>query len=585
MDALQRPLSNRVAESGSGERAPSTQAFAQRLAEQAVRSPHKIALSRWVPGKGFALLTYRDLLGLSEDIEKSLAVFSHVVPILGGKSFQAVAAMVAASRSRLPFCFLNPKWRRPQLEFALRQLRAKACFLDSAGLLALQGLSDRDLWTRNIEWIVIEPELAGLASEMANRLASFATLRSMPLSSDTRGEAACPDSPLGTSVGACLFTSGSTGRPKGVLVSAEDLDARIDAEIAWFGLTEADVLLNVLPFSFDVGLAQLMTGLALGAEVAMLESWLPRDILLAVEQRSVTCIAGVPSVWSEFVRQGVRLDSAGRHRSLRYVTVSGGSLPLNALEQLMKAFEGVGIYKTYGQTEAFRATSLRPEDLHRKLGSVGKPFPGVHVRVVRDDGTLCAPGEVGEVIHCGLGTMVGYLDDDNEVDVQEKRKLRANPFFGHGDEHPQVVFTGDLGFLDEDGFLFLKGRRDALIKVFGNRVYPLEVAEQIASLPGIEDVYVAPVSGTSGEAELAAFILAREPALSRAEVRKALALRLPSYMVPKHFVFVDGLPKGATGKIDGLELISRHGFAPYRAEGPTLTMDSGPLRAENGACE
>lgn len=550
--------------------------FFDRVTAQATDSAHNVALSRWVPGKGFTTITYGDLLALAREVIRVVDTSlpqCQVFPILAGKSFESVATMVAALGSGRSFCFLNPKWRPPQIQFALHQLQASVCFLDSAGLLAFRSITEQDSWVRGVQWIVLEGDEPRVAKEARTRLAQLASVRSFTDAAgrcfNARESTFAPV--FGDFVGACLFTSGSTGRPKGVLVPAGDLDGRIGAEIEWFELTRDDVLLNVLPFSFDVGLAQIMTGLALGAEVVMLESWLPKDILFAIAERSCTCIAAVPSIWIDFLKHGVEIDASGRHRSLRYVTVSGGSLPTVALGRLADALRGVRIFKTYGQTEAFRSTSLRPEDLWRKPNSVGTPFPGVHVRVVRDDGSPCLPGEVGEVVHCGLGTMLRYLDEASEP--EDQRKLRRNQFFGAGDEHPFAVFTGDLGFLDEDGYLFLKGRRDDLVKILGNRVYPSEVVEQIASLEGVDDAVVLPIQGASGEAELVAFVVTNGAQCEPTQLRKLLGKRLPSYMVPKHIVLVHTIPRGATGKVDARQLLRDHGFGPLLGDGPEATSD------------
>ena len=121
-----------------------------------------------------------------------------------------------------------------------------------------------------------------------------------------------PDDPL--RVGCCLFTSGSTGKPKGVLIGERDLTARAWAEAQWYQLNEQDVLLNILPFSFDVGLNQVLSAMCVGCSLVLLNSWLPADILDAVSERQVTGISAVPSIWSDFLKANLRFDTRGAAR-------------------------------------------------------------------------------------------------------------------------------------------------------------------------------------------------------------------------------------------------------------------------------
>jgi acyl-CoA synthetase (AMP-forming)/AMP-acid ligase II len=316
------------------------------------------------------------------------------------------------------------------------------------------------------------------------------------------------------------------------------------------------VLLGILPFSFDVGLNQLMTALGVGAELVLLDSWLPADITTVAGGRRVTGVSGVPSIWQDLINSGARFDTNGTHASLRYLTVSGGSLSRDYLRKLSDTARGVAIFKTYGQTEAFRSTSLRPEEYDAKPDSVGKPFPGVRVYIAREDRTRCAPGEVGEVVHSGLGIMMGYLGSAAEG---ESRKLAKNPFFGEEDDSPVAVFTGDRGRLDEEGYLYLEGRADSMLKVMGNRVYPHEVANQILAIDGVREAVVVGVTDENGQSRLLAFLAApREAGLSAGAVKRALNASLPTFMIPKEIVFVDHVPRTPSGKPDQQRLIEEY---------------------------
>jgi acyl-CoA synthetase (AMP-forming)/AMP-acid ligase II len=534
--------------------------------EQSEKS--KIAVSKWKGGGRFEETSYGELCQKMHTYHRlcaHLAPERMIIPILAGKSADTVAFMLGAMEARRTFCLLNTKYRGPQIEAVLAATNSPFCIIDAAGLVALRGAWKDHPRIARTKWVVLGgSELSGIYADAAQALRAAADVTLIDDHHYGDGESDSSSTAPSADIAAiCLFTSGSTGAPKGVLISEADLVARVTAEIAWFDLTKAATLLSILPFSFDVGLNQLLTGLAVGGEIVLLDSWLPADILTASHERKVTGISGVPSIWQDLINAGVRFDTSGRHSALRYITISGGSLSKPYLERLPAAAGGVQIFKTYGQTEAFRATSLRPEDFE-KLDSVGKPFPGARVYVVRDDGTRCDAGEVGEVVHTGLGVMMGYLGN---VDSD---KLRKNPFFGKEDPSALAVFTGDIGYLDHDGYLFLKGRRDGMLKVMGNRVYPQEVTNQILRISGVQEAVVCGVAGEGGQTSVVAFLVTTpDAALSSNVLKRMLGARLPPFMVPREIVLVDHVPRTASGKADERTLVQRYVAGALRGRGGT----------------
>ena len=415
-------------------------------------------------------------------------------------------------------------------------------------MLALKGPHDVDSPIRATRWWLARGAgFMAIHEKAARELREFADLTNWPVPiAGTDLPSLEPDSPA-----VCLFTSGSTGVPKGVLVGRQDLFERAVTEAEWFGLTERDVLLSVLPFSFDVGLNQLMASLVAGSTLVILDSWMPADILRAVAERGVTGISAVPSIWVDFLKSGLRFDREGVHRSLRYITVSGGDLDPSNLEALPSLGDGLQIFKTYGQTEVFRPTCLRPEEFAMHMRSVGRPFGRSRVYVVRDDGGVAAPGERGEVVASGLGVMLGYLDG-----ADEQKKLRDNPFRGAQDPGSQAVYTGDVGYLDEDGYLFLLGRRDSMLKIMGNRVYPDEVAAQLLALQGVLQAEVVGVNRGDSGARLYAFVVLAADAPAVDELRRQIATRVPAYMVPAFVLTKDAIPRTVSGKPDRPALVA-----------------------------
>jgi acyl-CoA synthetase (AMP-forming)/AMP-acid ligase II len=501
---------------------------------------------------------------LAEEAERFARAFARhaagarIVPVLAAKSAMAIAALLGATASGCAAASLNPRLRGPQVEAILRAGRARIAVVDGPGLLALGPAREAGAPIRSTGWwLVRAPGFLPLHEKAAEALRATAQVENWPVASDP-GDLRWPDP---ESPAACLFTSGSTGHPKGVLVSHRDLVERARAEIDCFGISERDVLLSVLPFSFDVGLNQLVTSLVAGCTLVILDSWMPADILRTVEERGVTGISAVPSIWLDFLKAGFAFDRADRHRTLRYVTVSGGDLPPDPLARLPALGAGLQIFKTYGQTEVFRPTCLLPGEFESRRTSVGRPFGRSRVYVVREDGARAAPGESGEVVATGLGVMLGYLDGSDE-----QRKLRDNPFRGPEDPSTKAVYTGDIGHLDASGYLYLHGRRDAMLKIQGNRVYPGEVAAQLLAVAGVLEAEVVGCKPASGNVELVAFVVLGPAAPQAADLRRLLATRLPAWMLPARVLEKDAIPRTASGKPDlpalAAEAAARSGQSP-----------------------
>jgi acyl-CoA synthetase (AMP-forming)/AMP-acid ligase II len=516
-----------------------------RIREHAGRNAQAVAIVRRESDGSYAGTTYADLAAAAETFACAFAQHAgaaRIVPILASKSATTVAAMVGAMAAGYAAACLNPKLRLPQVERILRVGAATVAVIDGTGLLALKGPFARDSAVRRTKWWLARGTgFMAMHERAAEGLREVAGVVDWPV----EALAAAVPVPAAQSPAVCLFTSGSTGTPKGVLVGRQDLYERALTEIEWFGLGERDVLLSVLPFSFDVGLNQLVASLVAGATLVILDSWMPADILRAVEERRVTGISAVPSIWLDFLRANLSFDRSGPHRSLRYITVSGGDLQPPQLEALPSLGAGLAIFKTYGQTEAFRPTCLLPGEFAARRTSVGRPFGRARVYVVRDDGTRAAPGEAGEVVATGLGVMLGYLDG-----ADEQAKLRDNPFRGADDPAPKAIFTGDVGYLDEAGFLFLRGRRDAMLKVHGNRVYPSEVAAQLLALPGVLQAELVGSPDGAGGMRLVAFVVLAAHAPRPDELRRQLALQVPPYMVPAIVLPKNAIPRTASGKTD-----------------------------------
>jgi acyl-coenzyme A synthetase/AMP-(fatty) acid ligase len=353
----------------------------------------------------------------------------------------------------------------------------------------------------------------------------------------------------------CLFTSGSTGSPKGVLISGEDLLQRAVNEIEDYEITDQDCLLSLLPFSFDVGLNQLFSSFLSGAHLVILNSWFPRDILAAVMSQNINGISGVPSIWAEAIAYPKGPDFEQNTQALRYITVSGGDLSKNQLLQLRQYFRNAKIFKTYGQTETFRSSMLKPFDFERKMTSVGRPIKGTEVFVLNDKGEVVPPDTEGEIVHYGVGTMLGYLNDldGTSEKLRQMKELGSETTMKEG----KWVFTGDRGKMDEEGYLYVLGREDGMIKTLGHRVYPKEIESCILEYEHVKNAAVVGIKDErKGQIIIAEVVV--NGVLNKQNLFVYLKERLPYYMVPGEINVVEYLPMTESGKVRYTTLKERY---------------------------
>ena len=353
---------------------------------------------------------------------------------------------------------------------------------------------------------------------------------------------------------AILYTSGSTGRPKGVMLSHANILAGAAIVADYLSITEQDRILAALPLSFDAGLNQLTSSVLQGGTTVMIEFRFGRDIVRALAKEAITGLAGVPSLWSLLAQPSSGLGKTPLP-SLRYITNTGGALPQNVLAQLRRVLPDAEVFLMYGLTEAFRSTYLPPEDLGRRPGSMGKAIPNTEILVLNEEGEICAPGEVGELVHHGPTVSLGYWGHPELTE----QVLRPHPFPPAGGAAPdRVCYSGDLVRRDEDGFLYFVGRRDNQIKSAGFRISPTEVEDVICKVAAVRQAAVVgvldPVLGQS----LVAFAIPEEGAeLTPSEILVKCSGAMPRHMVPKRIELVDELPLTSSNKVDYPKLRDR----------------------------
>ena len=355
-----------------------------------------------------------------------------------------------------------------------------------------------------------------------------------------------------TDLAAIIYTSGSTGEPRGVMLTHGNIVANARSIVGYLRLTEHDRVMCVLPFSYVYGLSLLHTHLAVGGSVVIDNRFVyPNIVLRAMNQHAVTGFAGVPSTFALLLHRS-ELDSTVLP-SLRYVTQAGGAMPVTQIQEWLARGPQVPFYVMYGATEASaRLTFLDPARLPDKIGSIGKAIPDVEIRVVKEDGSIAGPNEVGELVASGANIAKGYWNKPDETGER----------FG-----PLGYRTGDLGYADDDGFLFLVGRRHDMLKVGANRVGAKEIEDVLHQFAGVHEVAVVPAPHELlGEVPVAFVAMADGDEIDAKTLEAFCHSRLPPYKVPAYFIFKRELPKlGAVGKIDKTRLREEARTSPVGA--------------------
>lgn len=347
-----------------------------------------------------------------------------------------------------------------------------------------------------------------------------------------------------TDLAAIIYTSGSTGEPRGVMLSHRNFVANADAIVSYLSLTAADRAMCVLPFYYVYGLSVLHSHLAVGASVVIDNRFaFPNLVLDAMQTHAVTGFAGVPSTFALLLHRS-NLETTALP-ALRYVTQAGGNMPPQKVQEWLARGPRAAFFVMYGATEAAaRLTYVPPDRLADKLGSIGIAIPSVTITVVGEDGAPAPVGHVGELVASGPNIAHGYWN--NPAETEER--------FG-----PLGYRTGDLGYADADGFLFLVGRRHDMIKVGAHRVGAKEIEDVLHEHPEVADAAVVSAPHElHGEVPVAFVTLRHEIADAERVLQAHCAGRLAPHKVPVRIAIEANLPTLAgTGKIDKRTLRER----------------------------
>ncbi len=445
-------------------------------------------------------------------------------------SLDAVVSIFASLRADAAFVVLNPTTREKKFSFLLADCGARAAIVPRE-------------WVEGVSAAVHTPGLRALVTcgegpdppagpgvrelRMEEWIASFS------------GDPPCRQA-IDIDLAGIIYTSGSTGRPKGVVVTHRNVLSAADSITTYLENVPEDVILSVLPLSFDYGLYQALMAAKVGATLVLEKSFAyPFQVVRRVQEERVTGFPGVPTIFATLLRMA-DLDPA-LFDTVRYVTNTAAALPPAHITALRRLFRRARLYSMYGVTECKRVSYLTPDELDRRPESVGRGMPNEEVWIADEKGIPLGPGQVGELVVRGANVMQGYWGLPEET----AKALRPG-------RHPweKVLYTGDLFRMDEEGYLYFFSRTDDTIKSRGEKVSPREVEAVIYELPDVKETAVAgEPDPILGQAVVAYVVLVPGSPLTAKDILRHLAGRLENYLLPSRIEFREALPRTDSGKV------------------------------------
>ena len=505
------------------------------LEESARRYPDKIALI--TPDGRY---TYREIDEMANKITHSLLTEGLVkgerVAIFMDNSVEVVVSLFGVLKTGGIFLIVNPTTKSEKLTYILNNCRVSVVI---SSMPKLSVLKEATCDTPSVKIIY-------LAGDNIPSREVFAK-KTFPLREIFSCNNGCkPDSHMiDLDLATIIYTSGSTGNPKGVMMTHLNMVSAANSITQYLENTPSDIILNVLPLSFDYGLYQVLMGFKVGATVIIEKTFLyPYKVIDTILKEKVTGFPIVPTISAILLQMEdiKRQDFA----HLRYISNTAAALPVIHIQKLREFFPKTKLYSMYGLTECKRVSYLPPEQLDIRPTSVGKGMPNTEVYIVDEDGKRVGPGGIGELVVRGANVMRGYWEMPDET----AKKLKPCPNSGD-----MVLHSGDLFKMDEDGYLYFIARKDDIIKSRGEKVSPKEVENILYEIDGVVEAAVVGVKDeVLGEAIKAYVVLKEGITLTEKDILRFCSRHLEEFMVPKYIEFSKELPKTSTGKIKKTDL-------------------------------
>jgi fatty-acyl-CoA synthase len=340
---------------------------------------------------------------------------------------------------------------------------------------------------------------------------------------------------------AILYTSGTTGNPKGAILTHAQTYFKNFQIAAYANGSADDVMVAQVPLFHSGGLFIVATpSLCAGTTMVMRRGFDPNQFADDIEKYRATNVFAMTTMWRMILETG-KLDEIDTS-SVRFVAGGGERTPPSLFEELAK--RGLHMRQGFGQTECSAMMSVPKEDVFRKMGSIGKPGFFADIWIAREDGTRAAPREIGEIVAKGPTVMSGYWN------LPEKTAEAITD---------GVLKTGDLGYMDEEGYFYIVDRAKDMYRSGGENVYPAEVEKILAGHPKISNVAIIGVPDEKwGEAGVAFVVAAQGETITEEEIREFLKDKVAKFKHPKTIEFVEDLPLTATMKVKKAELKEKY---------------------------
>lgn len=338
-----------------------------------------------------------------------------------------------------------------------------------------------------------------------------------------------------------IYTSGSTGEPKGVMLNHKNIVSNTNSICQYLHITENDIQMVVLPFFYVMGKSLLNTHVAAGGTIVINNRFMyPADVVKQMIKEKVTSFSGVPSTYAYLLNRSPLKASKDKLINMRYCSQAGGHMAKSLKLELRDALpKQTKIVIMYGATEAAaRLTYLDPGQFNDKIDSIGQPIPDVTIRLLAHEGRDVPDNEEGELVAQGDNIMQGYWKDADDT-----AKVLTD----------QGYHTGDIGYRDNEGFLFIKRRKDGLLKVGGHRINPIEIEDFLLATDQLIESSVVGLPDKLMGNKLIALIVPKNDDYEPIKLKETCAKGLPNHKQPTAIIPVKALPKNANGKIDKIQ--------------------------------
>ena len=423
--------------------------------------------------------------------------------LVAEKSLEFLTIYLACLRSGIIFNPLNPTYTETELNFFFSDAEANIVISDNANWEKVQKAAVELPYLKKLSIDTIRGFDYGLVTERGINVSGK------------------------DDVAALIYSSGTTGTPKGICISHHNLSSNGLALVDVWNFTSEDCLIHALPLYHVHGLFIILTpALLVGTKILMLERFDPDKVINLMEQ--ATIMSGVPTYYKRLLEN--QLFKKEIFSKIELYISGSAPLPEKIFEQFQAA-TGKRILERYGMTET-GVISSNPLKGDRKAGSVGKPIGGLDLKIMSPDGNELAAGEIGSICVKGENVFKSYWKRDLEV-------------FQKG-----WFTTGDLGYLDSDGYLFIVGRSKEMIISGGMNVYPKEIEREIDKLDGVNESAVFGVPHPDfGEAVMAVVVSTQGQDFESDSIKEKLKTTLAGYKIPKKLLKANVLPRNSMGKV------------------------------------